>query len=293
MRVIAVVLAVASATTGCGIATGPERDGPLAEGAPIVPVGSVEAKVFFVSGGRMYETLRTLSGGPGLAAAAIDAILAGPNATEQERDRAVSPVAGLQPATTAAVVDGTAIVDLAGDFSFSALPPAQAEEGMRLAVEQIVRTLTGLPGAGIGAVRLKINGVPQVGRLGEELTVTSIDTASDLAAARRDSVTTTCLPRRAFRPGRLVLSDARVEPGAVVFAGATPKRQTLTFELRQNDVIVGTDQTPRRQNGAACERFRVTMPIPYGVSGSAEVSMYTPGATRTRQALPVEIPPPA
>lgn len=140
--------------------TSPDPTGPASALPPASASASetaaprpVRAAVYFLHEGRLSAAPRTVTG-PATAAAALRALLAGPNGVEHGHDRVTAIPSGTA-LRSLAVRDRVATVDLSGRYDDT--PGASAEA--RLA--QVVFTATRFPG--VEKVRFRVNGGPAAG----------------------------------------------------------------------------------------------------------------------------------
>ncbi|MFE0627843.1 GerMN domain-containing protein [Streptomyces sp. NPDC058864] len=126
--------------------------------APTATPRRVRAAVYFLHDGRLSAAPRTVSG-PATAAAALRALLAGPNGAEHGHDRTTAIPSGTA-LRSLAVRDRVATVDLSGRYDDSAA--AGTSVPARLA--QVVFTATGFPG--VEKVRFRVDGRPPAAALG-------------------------------------------------------------------------------------------------------------------------------
>lgn len=113
----------------------------------------VHAAVYFLHQGKLSAAPRTVTG-PATAAAALRALLAGPNGYERRHDRATAIPSGTT-LRSLAVRDRVATVDLSGRYDDASGTPVES----RLA--QVVFTATGFPG--VEKVRFRVDGAPPAG----------------------------------------------------------------------------------------------------------------------------------
>ncbi|WP_405770269.1 GerMN domain-containing protein [Actinacidiphila glaucinigra] len=113
----------------------------------------VRAAVYFLHEGKLSAAPRTVTG-PATAAAALRALLAGPNRVERGHDRATAIPSGTA-LRSLAVRDRVATVDLSGRYDDT--PGASA----RARLAQVVFTATRFPG--VEKVRFRVDGRPAAG----------------------------------------------------------------------------------------------------------------------------------
>ncbi|MFE2542095.1 GerMN domain-containing protein [Actinacidiphila glaucinigra] len=133
--------------------TTPASAPPPASGTGTAAPRPVRAAVYFLHDGKLSAAPRTVTG-PATAAAALRALLAGPNGVERGHDRATAIPSGTA-LRSLAVRDRVATVDLSGRYDDA--PGASADA--RLA--QVVFTATRFPG--VERVRFRVDGRPAAG----------------------------------------------------------------------------------------------------------------------------------
>ncbi len=162
VRGAGVALAAAAVLAGCAI--GAER-APQEVADDRVPYGLLDAAtttvteavgrvdtvvLYLVDDDRLEPVFRQVPAGS-TPAEVLDVLVAGPT-EEESADGLTSAVAGAPPIAGVTSVRGTAYVDLAADGSGGSI------EEQRLAVAEVVFTLTGRPG--IGRVAFTLDGEP-------------------------------------------------------------------------------------------------------------------------------------
>ncbi|MGW3245277.1 GerMN domain-containing protein [Streptomyces sp. NPDC001070] len=134
----------AAATTPAGESSGPAP-------STAAPPRRISTAVYFLHHGKLSPAPRTVSG-PATAAAALRALLAGPNGFERGHDRATAIPTGTA-LRSLAVRDRVATVDLSGRYDD---PAGGTSVKARLA--QVVFTATRFPG--VEKVRFRLDGRP-------------------------------------------------------------------------------------------------------------------------------------
>jgi hypothetical protein len=189
-RVLGSSLVIAS-LIGCGIASAdvsaprPDQRAPEGRSSPVASPRPV-AKVFFVKGEQFAPRTRVVPPGKALATAAVEALLAGPSASERAAGIDTTLPRGVRLASLA-VKTGTATVrfthpqSAATAFDVS-LRPARAA--------QVVYTLTAIPG--VRQVLISVNGVDRATFIGSKLAVKG-------ALAKHDLSKPITLPKKATR----------------------------------------------------------------------------------------------
>ena len=158
----AVVVALAAGTAGYFIASGSEHAVSLGlppqqtttqvteTGATLPSRRSLE--VWFARRGRLEETLRTHKPTPRVATAAVQALLAGPTASERAAGLSTQIPAGTR-LNGISIANGVAKVDLTSEFEAGA-----GSRSLQLRLAQVVYTVTQFPT--VKAVRFSIDGTP-------------------------------------------------------------------------------------------------------------------------------------
>ncbi len=109
-------------------------------------------EVWFVRHGRLVEALRTHRSTPGVATAALEALLTGPTRAERRAGLTTKIPRGTRPLGVT-IANGVARVDLSSDFEAGA-----GAGSLQLRLAQVVYTLTQFPT--VKAVRFELDGSP-------------------------------------------------------------------------------------------------------------------------------------
>lgn len=179
------------------------------------PAPSKTVQVYFTRGGSLVASGRTVSG-VGVARAALDAVMAGPNDIESTNGMQNGIPAGTK-VLGLTIADGSATVDLSGQFTSGG-----GSLSMQLRVAQVVFTLTQFPT--VDTITIHIDGKAVDGIGGEGMPANTID-RSDV-----ENVTPSILVTSPF-PG------AKVKPAFTVTGIAN------TFEATVLWSVVGSDGT--------------------------------------------------
>jgi immunoglobulin-like protein involved in spore germination/sporulation and spore germination protein len=127
----------------------PQAPTPPASGS-VSPAGPVTLQAWFARGGKLFETSRTVPATRSVGKAAVNAVLAGPNAAEANAGL-VSDVPAGTSLLGLNIAGGVATVDLSSSFG---APAAASAVSLRLA--QVVYTLTQF--SSVRSVHWRING---------------------------------------------------------------------------------------------------------------------------------------
>jgi germination protein M len=154
---LALGVALGLVLSGCGsesaVSLGPPQTGstPSSEVTQTVPT-ALSLEVWFARGGKLVAERRTHKRTPGVAAAAVEALLAGPTQAEHAVGIATAIPAGTR-LLGISIRDRVATVDLTSEYQSGG-----GSLSMQVRLGQVVYTLTQFPS--VGGVRFHLDGAP-------------------------------------------------------------------------------------------------------------------------------------
>ena len=219
----------------------------------IAPVGTT-LRVYFVEGEKITVAATPAPGSSAVAAAAMNALLTGPQGLAAQLGMTTQIPAGTR-LLGVSIAGGTATVDLSGSFQSGG-----GSLSMQLRVAQVVYTLTQFPT--VQRVDFKLDGTPVQAIGGEGLMVT------DVTRGTFESVTPIILVESPL-PGETVTSPLRTAGTADTFEA------TLNYTLTDSAGRVLKEGFTTATSGSGTRgTFSVTIPYPAGSAGAGTLSVF-------------------
>lgn len=276
MRRAALVLAAVLALAGCGASE--EAPGPAAPPATTgagetlpPPAETADVVVYFARGEQVGAARRVVEETPRIGAAALEELLAGPTAFEQEAGLATEIPAGTR-LLGLAIEGGVATVDLSREFESGG-----GSLSMRMRIAQVVHTLTQFPT--VERVAFRLEGEPAEAIGGEGVVV-------DPPVGRADF--------EDLAPAILLESPA---PGDVVTSPLELRGTANTFEATFMYRLEGPDGSTLVETFAMATSgsgtrgtFEVTAPFALDAPSAGRLVVFESSAEDGRPIHVVEIP---
>jgi Sporulation and spore germination/Immunoglobulin-like domain of bacterial spore germination len=275
MRRLALLFVLALAAAGCGDngdTTASETSTPTRTTRTTVTqtVQWQRLQVYFLRDGQVGTAARTVTGTQAVGRAAIEELLAGPNAVESDAGLTTDVPAGTE-LRDLAIADGLATIDLSPSFAQG----AEANISRRLA--QVVYTLTQFPT--VRRVAFELDGKPM------QTVMDGAGIVVDRPVRRADyeELTPPILPERPA-PGETVTSPLRISGTANTFEA------TFQVELVDSAGAVITHKTVMATSGSGTRgTFAETIRFD-AEPGAAKVVFYEDSAENGQRIHIVEIP---
>lgn len=280
---VGAVLLVASCGSSSAPAPGPSvapSATPVVTPAPTPqvtppPAARSVVSVYFLKGEKVQPVARTVAG-PGVAAAAVRALLAGPTAAEQAAGLSTTVPAGvtLRGLTLA---DRVATVDLSSSFGSGG-----GSLSMTARLAQVVFTLTRFPT--VTSVRFRLDGTPATALGGEGVVLSRPSTRADF-----EDLTPLILVETPL-PGQAAAGPLAVAGSANVFEGV------LQLELRTTAGTVLVVRRVQATSGSGTRgTFRASLPFTVTAPTSAVLTGFVysakDGSRQDVVSLPVRLIP--
>jgi len=219
----------------------------------VAPLGTT-LRVYFVEGEKIIAAATPAPGSSAVAAAAMNALLAGPQGLAAQLGMTTQIPAGTR-LLGVSIAGGTATVDLSGSFQSGG-----GSLSMQLRVAQVVYTLTQFPT--VQRVDFKLDGTAVQAIGGEGLMVT------DVTRATFESVTPVILVESPL-PGETVTSPLRAAGTSDTFEA------TVNYTLTNSAGRVLKEGFTTATSGSGTRgTFSVTIPYPTGSVGAGTLSVY-------------------